>query len=285
MAALMSTLMASVMPDVRDMLELEHDLLLEALYQRFGHDFRAHDRTRMAPRLQALMAQRGLATVSALQEKLLHEDGMAQHLVAALAPAPAGLFDDPAFTRDLRGVLALLHASPVPKIWLADCTSAPEAWALAIVLAEEKLDTRTEIFATCANDALVAAMRDATVPASALAAWHDGYVQGGGSGALADFFEIAGGHARLRSSLRARITWAQYSLVTDASFNEFQAILCSRAVPDFGPALRQRALTVFHDSLARFGVLAVDRQLAPGDLHVASYQAIGTERHWYKRVA
>ena len=284
MAALMAALMSTLMSDVKDMAELERDLLLEALYQRFGHDFRAHDRTRMAPRLQALMAQRGLATVTALQEKLLHEDGVAPRLVAALAPAPAGLFDDPAFTRDLRSVLAVLHASPVPKIWLADCTSAPEAWGLAIVLAEENLDTRTEIFATCANDVMVATMRDATVPASALAAWHDGYVQGGGSGALADFFEIAGGQARLSASLRARITWAQYSLVTDASFNEFQAILCSRALLDFGPALRQRALTVFHDSLARFGVLAVDRQLAPGDAHAASYQAIGTERHWYKRV-
>jgi chemotaxis protein methyltransferase CheR len=42
---------------------------------------------------------------------------------------------------------------------------------------------------------------------------------------------------------------------------------------------------LFHDSLARFGVLAVDRQLAPGDAHAACYQAIGTQQHWYKRVA
>jgi len=277
--------MAALMAAPQDKVDLERDLLLEALYQCFGHDFRAHDRARVAQRLHALMAERGLATVSALQEKLLHEDGVAPQLVAALAPPPAGLFDDPAFTRDLRDVLALLRASAVPKIWLADCTSAPEAWALAIVLAEEKLDTRTEVFATSASESLVAGMRDATVPAGTLVGWHDVYVQGGGTGTLADFFEITDGQARLRASLRARITWAQYSLVTDASFNEFQAILCSRALLDFGPALRQRALKVFHDSLARFGVLAVDRQLAPGDAHAASYQAIGTQRHWYKRVA
>jgi chemotaxis protein methyltransferase CheR len=265
---------------------LEIDLLLEALYGRFGHDFRAYDRPTVQRKLRGLLAARALATVSGLQEQLLHQAGVAQDLLRVLAVEPAGMFDDPAFVRDMRNVLAPgLHASAVPKIWLAECAGASEAWALAIVLAEQQLDTRTEIFATVANEALMQEMRDATVPADAVEGWHDVYLAGGGKGDLAAFFEVDNGRARLRAQLRERITWAHYSLATDASFNEFQAIICSRALPDFGPSLRQRALGVFHDSLARFGVLAIDRQLAPGDAHAASYQAIGAQRHWYKRVA
>jgi chemotaxis protein methyltransferase CheR len=272
---------SSALPD-----QLEVDLLLEALYQRFGHDYRAHDSATVQRKVRMLVDARALATVSALQEQLLHQDGVAQALLRALAVEPVGLFDDPAFARELRSVLApSLHASPLPKIWLAECAAATEAWALAIVLAEQQLDARTEIFATVANEELMLEMRDATVPDHAVAAWQDTYRQGGGTGDLAQFFEFADGRARLRAQLRERITWAQYSLVTDASFNEFQAIVCSRALADFGPALRQRALRLFHDSLARFGVLALDRQLLPGDAHAGCYQAFGAQRHWYKRVA
>jgi len=266
--------------------ELEITLLLEAVFQRFGHDYRAHDRSLVVRKLRVLMEARALATVSALQEQVLHADGVAQLLLRALAVEPVGLFDDPAFVRELRSVLAVsLHASPHPRIWLAECGAATEAWALAIVLAENELDARAEIYATVADEERLEAMRDATVPEHAVVQWHHLYRQGGGTGNLAAFFEFADGRARLRAQLRACIKWFHYSLATDASFNEFQAIVCSRALPDFGPRLRQRALGLFHDSLARFGVLAVDRQLAHDDAHAGSYQAIGAQRHWYKRVA
>jgi chemotaxis protein methyltransferase CheR len=266
--------------------ELEISLLLEAVFQRFGQDYRAYDRGTVQRKLRVLMEARSLATVSALQEQVLHQDGVAQLLLRALAVEPVGLFDDPVFVRALRSVLAAcLPASPRPKIWLAECGAATEAWALAIVLAEQKQDGRAEIYATVANEELMMEMRDATVPEHAVVQWHHLYRQGGGTGNLAQFFEFADGRARLRAQLRARITWFHYSLATDASFNEFQAIVCSRALPDFGPALRQRALNLFHASLARFGVLAIDRQLLPADAHADCYQPIGAERHWYKRVA
>lgn len=285
MAALMAAGAAAPSGQM-DVAELEITLLLEAVYQRFGHDYRAYNRGQVARKLHVLMEARALATVSALQEQVLHVDGVAPLLLRALAVEPVGLFDDPAFVRELRSVLAAsLHASPFPKIWLAECTSAAEAWALAIVLAEQKLDARAEIFATVASEDLLIEMREATVPEHAVVQWHRLYRDGGGTGNLAEFFAFHDGRARLRPQLRDRITWFHYSLVTDASFNEFQAIICSRALPDFGPALRQRALGLFHDSLARFGVLAIDRQLAPGDAHADSYQAIGAQRHWYKRVA
>jgi chemotaxis protein methyltransferase CheR len=265
---------------------LETALLLEAVFQRFGQDYRAHDRATIERKLRVLMEARAVATVSALQEQVLHADGVAQLLLRALAVEPVGLFDDPAFVRELRSVLAAsLHASPHPKIWLAECGAATEAWALAIVLAEQQLDARAEIYATLADEAQLLEMREATVPEHAVVQWHHLYRQGGGTGNLPEFFDFADGRARLRAQLRARITWFHYSLVTDASFNEFQAIICSRTLPDFGPLLRRRALGLFHDSLARFGVLAIDGQLHPGDAHAGCYQAIGAQRPWYKRVA
>jgi chemotaxis protein methyltransferase CheR len=49
--------------------------------------------------------------------------------------------------------------------------------------------------------------------------------------------------------------------------------------------LRQRVLRLFHDSLALFGVLGIDRELAPPDAFAASYQPVVPGHPWYKRIA
>ena len=265
--------------------ELETELLLEALFQRYGHEFRGYDRAYLRRRLGDAMRGHGAATLSGLQEKVLHDPAAASALLRMLAPQPAGLFDNPGHVQRLRAVLApSLRAWPVPRVWVAECAGVGEAWTLAIVLAEEGVLGKLDIHATLANEELVAEMQDTWLPIADLDAARARHAAGGGTTPLAAYFEVRDGHARLLPDLRRRITWSQYSLVTDASFNEFEAILCCGALSDFGPVLRQRVLRLFHDSLARFGVLCLDRPLAVSDAYAGTYQAIEGDRPWYKRV-
>ncbi|MEW6759223.1 MAG: CheR family methyltransferase [Pseudomonadota bacterium] len=265
--------------------ELEIELLLEALYQRFGVDFRDYGRDRLRERLLAQVAARGLATLSSLQERVLHEGGVGEDVVRALGVPAAPLFDLPDDTRRLRTALGdSLRPTALPKVWLAEPAGVAEAWTLAILLAEEKLYARTQVFATVGSDEQLAQMRVASLPEAELASSQSHYEASGGSGRLADYFEIANGEARLLPRLRERITWAQYSLVTDASFNEFHGIVCRRALPDFGPLLRQRVLRLFRDSLSLFGVLGLDRELEATDAGVEDYQPLFGDGGWYKRI-
>jgi chemotaxis protein methyltransferase CheR len=265
--------------------ELEIELLLEAVYQRFGVDFRGYARPRLRDKLFALLRARKLATISSLQERVLHEAGVAHELVRTLAVPQAELFDLPEDTRRLRTALGdSLRPTALPKVWLAEPAGVAEAWTLAILLAEEKLYGRTEVFATVASDELLFDVRNASLPVAQLTQSQAQYQASGGVGRLSDYFEIANGEARLLPRLRERITWAQYSLVTDASFNEFHGIICRRAMPDFGPLLRQRVLRLFRDSLSLFGVLGLDRELAPTDAGAADYQLLFEDGGWYKRV-
>lgn len=272
----------SVGPALED---LEIELLLEALYQRFGADYRGHDRTLLRRKLLGLVEVRGLSTISGLQEKVLHEPGAALATMRTLSVPPAGLFDRPQWARRQRTALAdTLRPTALPRVWLPEAAGVGEAWTLAILLAEEKLYARTEVFATLASDEMLFEVREATLPAAHVEAAQQGYEASGGTGRLLDYFEIVDGRARLLPRLRERISWLQYCLVTDASFNEFNAILCCRALPDFGPVLRQRVLRLFHDSLALFGVLGIDRELVPGDAFVEDYQPLFEGGAWYKRV-
>ena len=131
----------------------------------------------------------------------------------------------------------------------------------------------------------MADIAQAGIPMERMAEYQENYMKGGGTANLATYFDIDGKRAVLKAHLRKRITWAQYNLVTDASFNEFQLILCRRALADFGPVLRQKTLALFHDSLALFGVLGLDRELDASDVLRASYAALFTHQPWYKRIA
>lgn len=265
--------------------ELETELLLEALFQRFGYDYRAYDRPALRLKFAQAMREHGTATLSGLQEKVLHELEAASSVLRTLSVAPAALFDNCAHAGRLRAVLApALRGWPVPRVWVAEAAGIGEVWTLAIVLAEEGVLGKLDIHATLANEDLVAEMQEAAIPLEELEAAQQRYLESGGTASLASYFEVKGGLARLQPQLRRRITWSQYSLVSDASFNEFQAILCCGALGDFGPVLRQRVLRLFHDSLARFGVLCLDRPLSVSDAHAGAYQAIEGDRPWYKRV-
>src|SRR5471032_1669140 len=93
---------ATARPEVE---ELELELLLEALLQRFGYDFRGHERGPLKRRLRGVMAQRGLRTVSSLQDSVLHDDGAAGALLRALHVPPSSLFDDVQEALQLRALL------------------------------------------------------------------------------------------------------------------------------------------------------------------------------------
>lgn len=299
--------MSNVSPMRRDappeVEELELDLLAEALFQRYGFDFRGHDRATLRRKLRGVMQQRSLRTLSALQGQLLHDAGAASAVLRALHVPPGTMFDDAEEARMLRlASAACLRGAALPKVWLADCAGAEQAWTLAVLLAEQGLLARTELHCTVASDELLAEAQDASIPLERLAEYQASYDRARSTAAaaagadanaaaaprnarLADYFHISGKRAVLLPQLRSRITWAQYNLVTDASFNEFNLIVCRRALPDFGPLLRQRVLQLFHASLAPFGVLALDRQFDESDALAAFYRPLQPLQPWYKRVA
>jgi len=268
-----------------DLEELELELLLEALVRRFGFDFRLHDRAPLKRKLFGFMLLHGLATLSQLQDHVLHDPAMAAGLLRALHVPPAALFDDAAEALMLREAAEhSLRGAALPRVWLADCAGAGQAWTLAIVLAEMGLLSHAEIHATVASDELLDEAASAWLSEADLERAQENYVQAGGKGRLADYFNMQGGRAILVPSLRSHITWAQYNLVTDASFNEFNLIACQRALPDFGPLLRQRVLQLFHDSLVPFGTLGLDRELDASEPLAAAYQALAPGQPWYKRI-
>lgn len=238
--------------------EIELDLLLEAIYRCMGDDFRGFDRAVLMAKLSQFMKDHGIATVSALQNIILHDGGKRELLLRNLVLRPTALFDDPARLLSLREqVRPWLRSHALPRIWLAECACIEELYTLAILLEEEHLYDRTQIYVTVANDYLLQEIRSTGFAADKLAAYEKNYRDSGGQQSLGDYLTLQDGRFLLKERLQRNITWSQFSLVTDTSFNEFELIICCENLSDFGIGLRRRALRLFTDSLTSFGMLAL----------------------------
>lgn len=263
---------------------LETGLLLEAVFQRFGLDFRHFRSEVLRSRLNALLPAAGVRTLSALQEKVLHDpDGIGLFLKAMFRRS--SLFADGGHMSALRAAMApWLRSCPAPKVWIADCACPEDVYSLAILLEEEGVHDRTTLFATAPHDALLDTARQASFEAECLSEYEENYRLGGGARSLRDYCEQRDGKYVFADGLREKVVFAQYNLATDASFNEFELIYCPSSLDDFDDPLRHRVLQLFHDSLPLFGMLnAADAEgIAPFHAH---YKAVSAQHGIYRRIA
>ena len=116
------------------------NLLLEAIYQRYGHDFRQYAKPTMKRRVQDALQKSDCGNLSEMIQKLLYNESFFQWLLGHFSITVTEWFRDPLFYRILREkVVPHLKTFPFFKIWHAGCATGEEVYSLAIVLKEEGL--------------------------------------------------------------------------------------------------------------------------------------------------
>jgi chemotaxis protein methyltransferase CheR len=159
--------------------------------------------------------------------------------------------------------LPVLRSASWPVVWLAECGDPGLVLQLAVMLEEEGLLGKTQLFVTSANDDLLGEVEAVAVAADSMLDRDERHLKGGGRSSLLDYCERDGEFYKLRADLRQNIVWGQYDLASDASFNEFHLILCQRPLKELDLPLQRRALGLFSQSLCNFGILQVE---PPSDL-------------------
>jgi chemotaxis protein methyltransferase CheR len=265
---------------------IEIDLLLEAVYRRYGFDFRQYARASLRRRLHRRVALEGLRTLSGLQERLLHDPSCMERLLLDLSINVTAMFRDPLFFRTFREkVVPLLRTYPFIRIWNAGCSTGEETYSLAILLQEEGLYDRTRIYATDINEAVLLQARQALFPLEKMQEYTENYVAGGGTRAFSEYYTAAYEGAQFDRSLGDNVVFARHNLATDRSFNEFQVIICRNVMIYFDTPLQNRVHELFHESLLRLGVLALGpKESLAFTPHVNSYEVLDLEQKLYRKV-
>ena len=265
---------------------LEVRLLLEAVHEQYGYDFRDYARASVVRRIRHRVAEEGLTTISGLQERVLHDPGCLDRLLLDLSISVTSMFRDPTFYAALRAkAVPILRTYPYVRIWNAGCASGEETYSLAILLREEGLAERTRIYATDINDAVLERARAGRLPIERMQEYTRHYIASGGTAAFSDYYSAVGNEVRLDPALRAGIVFAPHNLVSDGSFNEFHLIVCRNVMIYFDRDLQARVHGLFHASLVRRGILALGhKESIRFTPHEQDYEDLDERERIYRRV-
>ena len=238
--------------------DIEIRLLVEAVYLRYGHDFRDYAPASLKRRVLQARERMGAASVSALQERVLHDAAEFARLLQFLTVPVSGMFRDPSYFLALRRhVVPVLRTYPSLKVWVAGCSTGEEPYSLAILLHEEGLLDRTILYATDINTASLDKARQGIFSLDHMQAFTRDYQRAGGTRSFSEYYTAGYGGALFDRMLRDRITFADHSLATDAVFSETQLVSCRNVLIYFNRQLQDRALGLFHDSLSHRGFLGL----------------------------
>jgi chemotaxis protein methyltransferase CheR len=261
-------------------------LLIEALYERVGADFRSYAYSSLRRRILTRVSQEQTGTITGLQELVSRDPGGMERLLAALTIHVTAMFRDPMFYRVFREkIVAPLRTYPFLRFWIAGCSTGEEVYSLAILLQEEGLYDRCRIYATDVNDLVLDKAKGGIYPLAAMQEYTRNYQRAGGLQSFAEYYTADSEYAIFRPSLRENIVFAVHNLVGDASFNEFHGIFCRNVMIYFNRELQQRVHRLFYESLLTFGYLGLGRsetiRFTP---HENAYEEISPREKLYRKI-
>jgi len=269
-----------------DLEQLEIELLLEGIFRRYGFDFRSYAYASIRRRLWKRIEAEGLATISGLQERVLHEPEMMERLLLDLSINVTAMFRDPGFYRVFREhVIPTLRTYPFVRLWHAGCATGEEVYSMAILLEEEGLYERSRIYATDINEVVLQNAKSGIFPLDRMQEYTENYIAAGGKRAFSDYYVAKYGGALFSPTLTRNVVFSQHNLVTDRSFSEFNVILCRNVLIYFDKSLQARVHELFYDSLAKFGILALgSRESLRFSPYEDSYEQINGPEKIYRKV-
>ncbi|MBX3259147.1 MAG: protein-glutamate O-methyltransferase CheR [Labilithrix sp.] len=241
-----------------DVESIEIRLLLEAVHARYGYDLRDYAAASMRRRVLAALASSGLPHLAELQHRVLHDRECFSDLLERLTVRVSELFRDPASFHAFRArVVPLLRTYPFLKIWHAGCATGQEAYTSAILLTEEGLYERAQLYATDLSQRALRDAKEAVYPATALPVFEQNHRASGATTDLADHITAAYDHISIRESLRKNILFFHHDLVSDHVFGEMHVVFCKNVLIYFGRELRERVLQKLAQSLRPGGFLCL----------------------------
>jgi len=267
--------------------ELEIELLLEAVYRRYGFDFRQYAQASLKRRLHRRLLAEGLETISELQSRLLHDPACMEQLLVDLSINVTSMFRDPSFYVALREkIVPSLHTYPFTRIWCAGCSTGEEVYSLAILLQEAGLYERARLYATDINEHVLATAREGVFPLDRMKQYTQNYIRAGGTRDFSEYYVAAYDSARFSRALTENVVFAQHNLAMDRGFNEFNLIVCRNVLIYFDRALQNRVHELFYESLGRFGILALGHKESIGFTPYADrYEEVDADERLYRRIA
>ena len=232
--------------------------LNKVINETYSVDFSDYATTSFKRRVEKAGNSLHIPTFEVLLEKIKTDTNFYERFVSNLVVDTTEFFRDPSFWRKLREeVIVKFRANNTIRIWVAGCSSGEELLSLAILLKEEGLYDKSKILATEINEFALMKIKSAVYDAKSLETAESNYERYEGKRKFSDYYTEINGEITLKSDLLTNVNFQAKHLDDSNIPGKYDLILCRNVLIYFNPALQDRVLGNFSNSLFPSGYLAI----------------------------
>jgi chemotaxis protein methyltransferase CheR len=221
-----------------------------------------------------------------MQNKILWDKEFYLIFLQDLSINVTEMFRDPEFYLKFRKkIVPELSTYAHIKIWHAGCSTGEEVYSLAIILKEENILHKTQIYATDFNKRVLESAKLGIYSKKEMDLYSRNYIESGGKGQLSDYYTSKYGSVIFDKSLAKNIVFADHNLVTDGVFAEVHLVFCRNVLIYFDKTLQNRVLGLFTNSLIKRGILCLGtKESLRFSTYENHYEVLDKKNKIYKKV-
>ncbi len=239
-------------------IDIEITLFLEAILLKYGYDFKNYSNAHIKRRLLHRLRTAKINNISEMQHKILYDKDFFRLILTDLSINVTEMFRDPLFYKEIREkVIPILKTYPFLKIWHAGCSTGEEVYSMAILLKEEGIYNRTQIYATDFNQLVLKKASDGIYSIDKIKEYTANYQKSGGNRSFSDYYTAKYNSVIVDKSLKENIVFADHNLVSDSIFAEVNLIICRNVLIYFDRVLQNKVIKLFEESLITGGFLGL----------------------------
>jgi chemotaxis protein methyltransferase CheR len=261
--------------------------ITELIHTRYGYDFRNYAMSSFKRRMLRILELKNLS-VDVMLKKLEEQPAFINEFLDELTVNVTEMFRDPSFWRVMREEIipGILLNHKQFKIWHAGCSSGEEVYSMAILLKEMGIDKDVTLIASDLDVTILDKAKAGSFPIKNMELNEKNYVRFQGTAeSLKKYYKEENGKAVLNRDLLENVSFRKHDLVMGEIFNKFDLVLCRNVMIYFNQTLQNDVLKKFHESLFKYGYLAIGSKESLIWCDIASkFIVVNNEEKVYKKI-
>ncbi len=261
--------------------------LTDLVKQKYNYDFKDYAMSSFKRRIKRLLDLYKFKNVDKLISVLETNTDFFEEFISEITVNVTEMFRDPTFWKILKEQILpnILLQHEKLNIWHAGCSSGEEVYSMAITLHEMGILDRTKLIATDLDTAIIKKAQHGGYSMKNMELNRKNYTRYGGTDSLDTYFKEVNGEAVMDKSLMQNVSFRRHDLVQGAVFSKFDLVLCRNVMIYFNQALQNTVLNRLHESLFKYGYLAIGSKESLIWCEISSkFIVVNNEEKIYKKI-
>ncbi|GAA0890384.1 protein-glutamate O-methyltransferase CheR [Fulvivirga kasyanovii] len=259
--------------------------ITELVKTKYNYDFTNYAMSSFKRRILRILELHNLSVDELI--KRLYEPSFLDDFLNEITVNVTEMFRDPPFWRVLRDdiIPAIMLNHQKIRIWHAGCSSGEEVFSMAIMLREMGILDNVSLIATDLDSNILENAKAGVYNLKNMELNEKNYIRYQGTSSLSKYYKESNGKAVMDKTLVENVSYRKHDLVKGEVFNKFDLVLCRNVMIYFNQTLQNEVLKKFHESLFKYGYLAIGSKESLIWCDIASkFIVVNNEEKIYKKI-